>query len=53
MSFDPGLLELRVHERGVDQLVYTFRSVQDASEMAAFLREFFPDAEFILMPARH
>ena len=53
MSYGPALLELRVHERGADQLIYTFRSVEDASEMAAFLREFFPDAEFILMPVRH
>jgi hypothetical protein len=53
MSYEPGLLELRVHERGEDQLIYTFRSVRDASEMAAFLREFFPDADFVLMPVRH
>jgi hypothetical protein len=53
MSFGPGLLELRVHEHGRDQLVYTFRSVAEASEMTAFLREFFPEAQFILMPVRH
>jgi hypothetical protein len=53
MGNGPGLMELRVQEHGVDQLVYTFRSVEDASEMVAFLKDFFPEAAFVLAPVRH
>ncbi len=55
MQYSPGLLELRVRvrERGADQLVYTFRSIAEASEMMAFLKDFFPAATFELAPVRH
>lgn len=48
-----GLLELRVQQDGVDSLVYAFRTIAEAAEMMAFLRDFFPAATFVLQPARH
>jgi len=53
MGIVPELLELRVQEDGSDTLIYTFRSVTDAAEMVAFLKDFFPKADFVLGPVRH
>lgn len=47
------LLTLRVQEGGEDSLVYTFRSVREAADMILFLQDFFPDARFVVEPARH
>ncbi|WP_156943801.1 hypothetical protein [Roseivivax isoporae] len=48
-----GLIELRVREDARDILVYTFRTIAEASEMIHFLAEFFPGAQYVVQPGRH
>ena len=44
-------VELRVQEEGEDMLVYSYMSLDEASEMLAFLKDFFPRARFVIQPA--
>ena len=46
-------VELRVQDAGEDILVYALPGLDEASEMFNFLREFFPEAKFIIQPLRH
>lgn len=46
-------VEFRVQQDGEDVLVYTFKAVDEAAEMFNFLREFFPQARFIIQPLLH
>ena len=48
-----GLCELRVREGRADSLVYVFRSMRDAIAMVQFLKDFMPDAEFVIQQVRH
>lgn len=47
------MIEMRVQEAGQDVLYYTFKSITEASEMFAFLKDFMPEAQFTIMPLRH
>ena len=47
------MLELRVREAGEDVLVYTFKTVSEASDIIRYLGEFFPGAQFVLQPLAH
>lgn len=49
----PGMVEMRVEDGGEEILHYTFKSLKEASDMLAFLREFFPDGTFLIQPLRH
>ncbi|MEM1065512.1 MAG: hypothetical protein AAF771_03065 [Pseudomonadota bacterium] len=51
--YDTGRVEMRVQENGEDTLVYSFAGVTEASEMLAFLKDFFPGARFVIEPQRH
>ncbi|MEO0917117.1 MAG: hypothetical protein AAFY31_09070 [Pseudomonadota bacterium] len=46
-------VELRVDQNGETLLVYAFKAVSEAAEMFEFLREFFPDARFVIQPLAH
>ena len=46
-------VEMRVEEAGELVLSYVFRTLQEAAEMFAFLKDFFPDATFLIHPVRH
>ncbi len=46
-------VELRVNQDGETLLVYVFKAVSEAAEMFVFLRDFFPDASFVVQPVRH
>ena len=43
-------VELRVQEGDCDVLVYSYMTLTDASEMYAFLKDFFPEARFVIQP---
>ncbi|MEM8869590.1 MAG: hypothetical protein AAGA19_03120 [Pseudomonadota bacterium] len=47
------LVELRVQDGGKDELVYQFRSLDEATAQILYLREFFPGARFLIQPLRH
>jgi len=47
------MVEMRVRDGGADVLVYVFRTIAEAGEMMAFLREFFPSAQFLVQPLPH
>jgi len=47
------MVELRVEDDGQTVLVYALRSVREASDMMLFLRDFLPEATFIVQPLRH
>ena len=44
-------VELRVQEDGTDTLVYSYMTLDEASEMLVFLKDFFPRARFVIQPA--
>ena len=46
-------VELRVDQDGETILIYAFKAVSEAAEMFVFLREFFPDARFVVQPLMH
>lgn len=46
-------VELRVEDQGELILTYTFTDLRAASEMFAYLKDFFPDGTFIIQPLRH
>ena len=48
-----GSVELRVHQDGEDILIYSFKAIDEAAEMFDFLRDFFPDAKFVIQPLMH
>lgn len=48
-----GMIEMSVEQDGEKILHYTFGSIVEASEMLAFLRDFFPDSTFTIQPVRH
>lgn len=48
-----GWVEMRVEDAGEQILHYNFRSLDEASEMFAFLKEFFPQGTFLIQPLRH
>ena len=48
-----GMVELHVEEFGECVLEYKFRSLAEASEMLAYLKDFFPSATFLIQPVRH
>ena len=52
MGMQLGWIEMRVQEDGTDQLVYQFETMAEAMEIFHFIREFFPNATFILQPLR-
>ncbi|MEO9824897.1 MAG: hypothetical protein ABJF50_10835 [Paracoccaceae bacterium] len=48
-----GMVQMRVEDAGEVELEYTFSSLSEASEMLAFLKDFFPSATFLIQPLRH
>lgn len=48
-----GPVRLTVRENGEDLLIYTFASLCEAARIHAFVREFFPRADFVLEPLAH
>lgn len=46
-------IELRVDQDGETILIYVFKAVSEAAEMFVFLRDFFPEARFIVQPVTH
>lgn len=48
-----GMVEMFVQDGGEDVLYYSFSSIAEASEMLAFLKEFFPSGTFLIQPLRH
>ena len=46
-------VEMRVEEAGEVVLSYVFRTIDEAAEMFAFLKDFFPGATFLINPVRH
>lgn len=46
-------IEMKVREDGADILSYTFSNLSEASEMLAFLKDFLPEATFVIQPLRH
>lgn len=48
-----GMVEMSVQEGGETVLFYSFNSISEASEMLAFLQEFFPSGTFLIQPLRH
>jgi len=48
-----GMVELRVRDGGEDVLQYSFKTIKEASEMLAFLKDFFPAGTFVIQPLRH
>lgn len=48
-----GMVEMKVEDGGEAILHYVFPNISDASEMLAFLKEFFPGGTFIIQPVRH
>lgn len=48
-----GMVEMLVQDGGEDVLYYSFSSMAEASEMLAFLKEFFPSGTFLIQPLRH
>ena len=47
-----GMVEMHVEEFGEILLEYKFGSLNEASEMLAFLKDFFPSATFLIQPLR-
>lgn len=47
------MVELTVRDAGEEVLHYTFQSISEASEMFAFLKDFWPQAQFTIQPVRH
>ena len=47
------MVQLRVQTGGEDILVYSMRSVAEAADMVLFLRDFLPEARFVLEPLLH
>ena len=47
------LVEVRVRDSGDEILAYTFNTLGEASEMLNFLKDFLPDATFVIQPLRH
>lgn len=48
-----GMVELRVEDGGEEVLRYSFGTIGEASEMLAFLKDFFPSGTFLIHPLRH
>ena len=48
-----GMVEVIVREAEEEILHYSFKSIAEASEMLAFLQEFFPSGTFLIQPLRH
>lgn len=48
-----GMVELRVEDDGAEVLRYSFQTITEASEMLAFLKDFFPAGTFLIHPLRH
>lgn len=48
-----GMVEMFVQDAGEEILHYSFSSISEASEMLAFLKEFFPSGTFLIQPLRH
>ena len=46
-------VELRVDQDGETVLIYAFKAISEAAEMFDFLREFFPNARFVIQPLVH
>lgn len=46
-------VEMRIEEAGELILRYVFSSLSEASEMFAYLKDFFPHATFLINPVRH
>jgi len=46
-------VELRVEQDGETMLVYTFKALNEASDMFDFLRDFFPCGRFVIQPITH
>lgn len=47
------MVEMHVEDFGETLLKYQFGSLTEASEMLAFLKDFFPSATFLIQPIRH
>lgn len=48
-----GMVEMRVEDAGEVVLRYSFKTIAEASEMLAFLKDFFPGGSFLIHPVRH
>ncbi|MFT7311220.1 MAG: hypothetical protein ACI853_001717 [Paracoccaceae bacterium] len=46
-------VEMKVHDGGENILAYTFGSLAEAASMRAYLKDFFPQATFVIQPLRH
>lgn len=47
------MVEMRVEDGGEEVLRYSFKTLQEASEMLDFLKDFFPSGTFVIQPMRH
>ena len=50
---DPTGVRFSVRENGQDVLVYHYSRLEEAAEIYAFIRDFFPHAEFVFEPLVH
>jgi hypothetical protein len=50
---EPAGVRFSVRENGQDVLVYHYARMEEAAEIYAFIREFFPQAEFVFEPLVH
>jgi len=48
-----GGVRFSVREAGEDVLVYHMGSISEAMKILNFIREFFPEAQFVFEPLRH
>lgn len=53
MSGFLGPVRFSVRRSGEEMLVYHFDTNREAIKMLHFLRDFFPDAQFVVEPALH
>lgn len=44
---------MKVRDADGEMLSYTFRTMAEASEMLHFLKDFLPEATFVIQPLRH
>lgn len=49
----PATVALQVRPAGSAMLEYSFATTQEAAAMVAFLREFLPDAQYVIQPVQH
>ena len=48
-----SMIEMNVFDEGENILHYQFGTILEASEMLVFLKDFLPEASFVIRPLRH